>query len=302
MKIFWGFVLLVFGISYLGAGLGWWGYNIPNSLWQFWPLILIFWGLELLSRNTSFYIPVMIIAVILSGAFIYLTYYNNANNLNWFGTANNLTEKKSEFSAALPKDTKEAEVNVSTGAVEFQIDGETDMLLDGELISNIAEPKLTESSSGGTSSVNLSTVNTGGNTSWWPGVKNIKNNLSLKLNKTVPLKLNVKSGASKIDFDLTHVILSSLSIDTGASSVKVKLGSGVTDGTKVVVSAGASSVEFKIPEEIGVKITTESGLSSKTFEGYTQKDGAWYSKGYDTAKKKIELDLRVGASSMKVTN
>jgi hypothetical protein len=300
MKIFWGFVLVVLGFTYLGAGLGWWGYDVVNTLWQFWPLILVFWGLDLLTRNTGFYIPLMIIAVILSGALIYVGVYNKQNNLNWFGARAVEESTRTEVSASLPKGAKSAQVRVDTGAIDFKISGDSKNLLEGFLESNFSKPEITENLDGTIAKVSLSTINSSRVSMWNMGPHNFKNLLDLKINKSVPVSLIVKSGASSLDFDLSALKLYALDIDTGASSVNVRVGSEVVDGAKLAVDAGASSIRFRIPSEVGVKIVSETGLTSRNFEGYTERDGAWYSAGYDSAKKKVELNLQVGASSITV--
>jgi hypothetical protein len=302
MKIFWGFVLVLFGLAYLGASFNWWGYDIPNSLWQFWPLLFVFLGLDLLTRNTSFYIPVMIIALILSSGFIYISYFGQANRPGWMMNEGEVKTRKSEVSVDLPKEAKEAEVTVETGAIEFNVSGSSEKLMEGLLESTFAEADVKESMVGSKAVVSLSTVNTGGGRMWSPGMRHLKNNLNLKLNKKLPLNLIVESGASDINLDLTEQKISGLSINTGASSVNVAIGPEVVNGAKLNVEAGASAIDFQIPSQIGVKMKVENGLTSRNFTGYTEKDGFWYSAGYDQAKTKIELNFQVGASSLRVGN
>jgi hypothetical protein len=302
MRAFWGLALVLFGLGYLGAGLAWWGYDIPNSLWQFWPLILVFWGLDLVTRKTSFYIPVMIIAVILAAAFVYVSLYNQVNNLNRVTRSETLAPKTTTISAELPKESKSTKILVETGAVDFKIAGETEKLISGLLISNFVSPQLSFRDQGSVSSANLSTVSEEaiGRNGWWRAGRNLKNELTLALNSRLPLDLTIRSGASKLDFDLTKYQLSALDLESGASAITLKVGDLVQDKAVLALKTGASSIDITLPKSVGVKITAETGFSSKDFAGYTEKDGAWYSEGYDTKVKKIELRLSAGASSLKV--
>jgi hypothetical protein len=301
MKIFWGFVLLAFGLAYFGAGLNWWGYDVPNSLWQFWPLILVFWGLDLMTKKSAVYVPVMIIAVILSGAFIYVSLYNQTNRLSWFGETQDAPTVKTEFSEPLPAGVKKATVNVQTGAVDFVIKGDTEQVLSGDLVSNFSKPETTSRLSGEEVVANLSTVNIQkkNGVDWWFG-RDIKNNLTLALNKSIPTQLNVESGAAKLDFDLSHYIISGMSVKSGASSINLKFGPQIVNGANIVLETGASSLDLDFPDEVGVKITAETGLSSKEFTGYIQKDAFWYSPNYDAARTKVNLSVKAGVSSVKI--
>jgi hypothetical protein len=41
-KIFWGILILIVGLLFLGNNLGY----ISGSVWRWWPLLLILWGIK----------------------------------------------------------------------------------------------------------------------------------------------------------------------------------------------------------------------------------------------------------------
>lgn len=134
----------------MGAGLGWWGYDVTSSLWQFWPLILVF-GFRSSDQEYNFLCSGDDNCRNFSGAFVYITLFNQANNLGWGMRTRSRRQKKVKFQRHFRR-AESTKVVVETGAVDFNINGGTKELLSGESISNIASPKLsveTEESSEG---------------------------------------------------------------------------------------------------------------------------------------------------------
>jgi len=301
MRIFWALVLILFGIGYLGAGLNWWGYDVVGSLWQFWPLVLIFWGLDLMTKKTTFYLPVMIIALILSGAFIYTFLYSQQNQLPWMGRDWKQEETiTSEFSETIPDGVKTSEVSVNAGAVDFTIEGKTTELFAGDLVSSFAKPTITVEEIGEKASSVISTSTQTRRRMWNMMDRGFQNKLTLALNDTLLTNLRVKSGASNLNLDLTDYVLSGLEVEAGASSARIKIGEKIQNGSVISLDMGASAISVEFPKSIGVKITTDTGLTDKDFVGYTEKSGAYYSPGYDTAKVRVQLQIKAGASSVEV--
>ena len=86
----------------------------------------------------------------------------------------------------------------------------------------------------------------------------------------------------------------------GAASLKAKLGS-LTDELKFILDAGASSIEIWIPETSGCEIRTDGALSSKNFDDFRKIRSDYYrTDNFESAEKKIYLELDSGVSSLKV--
>jgi hypothetical protein len=132
-------------------------------------------------------------------------------------------------------------------------------------------------------------------------LRDFRNQLNLKLNDNFPIDLDVATGASDLNFDLSGIKLSNFILRAGASNIDIRIGTTVQNGAKADIQAGASDINIEVPQEAGVKIIAESGLTSERFEGFNKKaDDTWESEGYEAAAKKITVELRAGASSVEV--
>jgi hypothetical protein len=295
MRYFWAFLFIALGVSILGSTLNWWGNEFWLNIWRLWPLILIFAGLELITRGYPWQPVVMLAAVLVSGLLAYDLIGNKNPVINWGSRTNTeVTESKISVDAG---SAKEADVAIKTGAVQLTVDGTTDKLVDGSLTSNVSNADVHQEVKNDKASVEIST----------PGIKDLwlighyQNFLKLALSKALPINLSVDSGASSVTLNLKETNLSGLTIKSGASSLNVQLGDKVKDGTKVNVDAGAASIDMSVPTSYGVRIISKSGLSSQNFTGFTKvSDDTWESEGYGASTKKMEVTFKSGASSIKV--
>ena len=74
MQSFWGLLIIIIGLLFLGVNMGWWSGVVWSQLWALWPLILIILGLRALLTNTAAFIVAMIIALGLGGLLIATNY------------------------------------------------------------------------------------------------------------------------------------------------------------------------------------------------------------------------------------
>lgn len=121
----------------------------------------------------------------------------------------------------------------------------------------------------------------------------------IRLNPELPWDIKMDFGASKISADLSEYNIKSLNINCGAASVNIKLGRKA-DSTYVSIDGGAMSFDLDLPKEAGCSIFAKSFLSSKNFDGFTKKDGVYYSKNFNKAKKKIFIEINGAMASYNV--
>ncbi len=124
----------------------------------------------------------------------------------------------------------------------------------------------------------------------------------LALSEEVPLILEIGSGASDVQLDLTYLRVTELKIETGASATTVQL--PATAGfTRVDVDSGMASVKLHVPEGVAARIHTDGGLAGFNInEARFPKvsDNTHRSPDYDTAANKIEIDVETGVGSLEV--
>lgn len=123
----------------------------------------------------------------------------------------------------------------------------------------------------------------------------------MALTNTIPLNIELESGASESKLDLTDLQVKDLSIETGASSTSVKLPARA-GFTKVKVESGAASVDLRIPEGVAARIKVDSAIASNTIDTarFPIKGKGYQSPDYETAKNKIDINVETGVGSITI--
>jgi hypothetical protein len=130
---------------------------------------------------------------------------------------------------------------------------------------------------------------------------NKANTATLKLNSNPLWDVNIKAGATSLDFDLAKFKIRSLVLSGGAASFSIKLGQPVVDNTRLTISSGVSDITISVPKDAACMITSSTGLSSNNFDGFNNNgDNEYKTPGFDNAKSKIYITISGGLSDFKV--
>ncbi len=126
-------------------------------------------------------------------------------------------------------------------------------------------------------------------------------NWNLGLNPDIPLKLDVKSGASEIDLDLENLKVVELSVDTGASSTTVTVPAAAGFST-VSIKGGMAALKVVVPQGVAVRIQLQTGMMGvQVDESRFPKSGDVYeSLDYLNATNKVELRFEGGMGSVDI--
>lgn len=296
MKWFWGLLLLIVGTYFLGINLSFWSAQDLVKLVQFWPLLLILYGVSLIARHWKFGWIVILAAFWAAILFVYNVSFTDYPIVN-IDEVNKESVKTSKFSAEFPSGAKKVKMNIKSGAVNFDLKGGSSKLIEGTMESTFARAVLDVDNINGSVETTLKTEKV--SAGWWRG----KNNLEMSITNKLPLSLDIDAGASDIKADLSDIILEELNVDSGASSIDLKIGDQVANDAKIDIDAGASSIDIKLPKSIGATIKTNASLSNRTFENFNQKENNLFeSENYDTASKKISIEINAGVSTIKVSS
>lgn len=125
---------------------------------------------------------------------------------------------------------------------------------------------------------------------------------TLGLTAEVPLRLTVKTGASKTEADLSGLRMTELRVQTGAADTAVTLpaAAGVT---RVFAEGGAAALKFRVPAGVAARIRSTMALGSTDVDATRfprDAQGGWTSPDFETAEHKVELELRGGVGSITV--
>lgn len=298
MRLFFGLLLLGLGLVFLGNNLGWWTETDFSRLGQYWPLLLILYGIAVIVRHWKLGWIIILVTFFALSAIVYNSILTPTSFLNLANKDE--TPTTTPLSAEITKDITKAELKMKTGIIKLKLTGDSPKLVSGTLQSNLVKPSLKVVKSGGIATVTLETQKDWHFwcCNWWKGV----NELELALSNQIPWQIDLESGASTLELDLTKLTLDDLQLSTGASSTQLKLGDKLKNGANYNIESGASSILIQIPKLIGVLLNTDSGLSSKNFVGFTQLDsGSYQSNNYEAATIKITLSIEAGVSALNVT-
>ena len=287
-RIFWGTLWIVAGALILLAKLDVMTLQV-GSLWKFWPLILVLWGISVLTGTKAIRALLAILAALLLALIIYGVWEDWGSGKE----SRELTNQK--FAEIYDTTIHRASLRFVSGAGSFTLRDTSAELFRAETVTNFGKYEMESATAGDGRDMTLRIGDHPG-----PFSAGGKNSVTMGLHPAPVWSLDLQLGAAKLDADLSPFTVERVDIKTGAADVRVRLGDRAEE-SRVRIQAGVSSVVVRVPESAGCEISSESGLSSKTFEGFTERgDGVYRTANFDQASKKIYLRFKAGVSSLKV--
>lgn len=124
---------------------------------------------------------------------------------------------------------------------------------------------------------------------------------SFSLNRDIPLALELKTGASETQLDLTDLRVADLRLQTGASSTDLTL-PAQAGHTQVAIEAGAASITIRVPPGVAARVRATGGAASIDVDQsrFPRAGAVYQSADYDTAPNRVEMDIHVGAGSVDI--
>jgi hypothetical protein len=122
-----------------------------------------------------------------------------------------------------------------------------------------------------------------------------------RLNPDVPTSIKIEAGASRLDLELTDLLVSYFSFSGGAANLNLKLPARVAN-TLVDIEAGAATIDLAVPPGVAARIRVK-GVGSLHIDEmrFPRRDGGIYqSADYDSASHRAEVNLDGGATSITI--
>lgn len=278
-----GIVLIVLGIAFLLANLGYISFDMLFSIFDLWPLLLVVAGVNVLFNKkpviTLITWIVFFIILILYGAF-------------YDGAKANTVGFETDF--AKPAETSYGKLNLNIGAARININAEENNLL----VVNAQGTKLDYSN---TYKNNKETaVFSFANKNHNPIVFSTRNNsYNFKLNENVIWDLDLDLGAISGTLDLENIAIKSIDLDMGAGNLDIILGNKY-DRSNININSGASGLNIIVPKDVGMKIKLDSSLSKVNIEDLNLiKLGSYYiTPGYEEKDAKLEFNVNMGVGKV----
>jgi hypothetical protein len=281
-RIFWGLLLVLIGGLILAGNYGLVNVNWFN-LWRLWPLFIIAIGLSVLTAKGWVGRLLSVVFVVLAlGAVTYVLVYAPQD-----------THQTSTYDVTAQKidSAISSDINLKTGLGQLDINT-TDQadIAQAHLESNISNLN-SDTSLVGTSQI--TNITTDAINSWPAG--SVDNRLSLNVNRSLPISLNLDIGAANINADLSLAHLQNLDIKSGATKSDIKLGDSESL-TTVTLDSGASSFLIRVPTSSGISVKLD-GVTSNHFDGLVKNGDKYESTNYASASKKIDIVGQLGLAS-----
>ena len=285
-------LLLSAGVLLLLNNLGLLPWSIWRDLWPFWPLLLVFLGLEAFVTGRVAWGGLVLTILLVSAAGLAL-------GASTFGDRwREATAPTGPPSATLRQPIEAASranvrLEYGAGALTVSALDQPGFLAAGELYGHRATGfDRSYSVANGVGTLRLAPGK--------PGEGGAFGRLDLRLTRDLPLDLRFSVGAADATLDLRELRVSSVRVETGASRVALLLPTaGQPD---VQIEGGAANIEVTVPEGMEARIVTPDGPSVvEVDDGRFVRDGkAYRTAGFDGAANRATISLSVGAAHVRV--
>src|ERR1700761_1759787 len=284
-----GLILVLIGATVLLSNYGYIHFHWANFIYL-WPIFIVIGGINLIfAHNRSAWATALKLLVVIGGFCLlifgnfgshynfwprYTYHYNNDkddddDDDNSSGNKGIVkVEGNSVFNQAYTADTKIARLNISGGGTVYKLSDTTNQLFNANTHEFTGRYIFSHDKQDSVFVLNFNMKHDHGHMDWNDDERS--NLATFKLNPNPEWEINVETGATKLDFDLTKFKLRKLKLSGGAASFTVKVGQPLAE-TNVDVSTGVSEVTIFIPQNAACRIETDSGLSSTSFDGFTKK-------------------------------
>jgi|EP01037_Dinobryon_pediforme_P010598 hypothetical protein len=315
-KLIPGLILVLIGAAILLSNFGYLHFRWYN-IFHLWPILLVIGGINLVfAHNKTVWATVLKISVVVLGFGLILFGNFGERYSFWPGShfsynnydMNDDDDDDSDSTSAPVKmssngtfnepykaDIKYARLEVSGGGITYSLSDTTNQLFSAATKDTKNRYEFTHSTDDSVYVVNFKMKDH----------KNFhfdseKNDAVFRLNPNPIWDINIATGATALNFDLSKFKVKELNINGGFASFKVKLGAPLTT-TNVDISTGLSGSEISIPKDAACSIETDSGLSDNHFDGFNKTDEDNYeTPGFSSAKNKIIIHISGGLSDFKV--
>jgi len=287
-RIFFGAIIIFFGLQLLAANYGWdWSWSI--NVIKLWPVFIILIGLSMLMRGhaISTWLGGIIAVVIIAGAMVLSVTDGERFHRQTTTTPIDIVAETT---------ATEAEIELELGAAKVDLTGGSTKFLTGTHISNMTDLTTSSTLSGTIQRVKLEQSGRG-----WFFFGGMKNTFDLAVADAFPLTLTMDSGASDLDLDLRTVPLKRFNLNSGPATVDLRLGDR-SDMSTIDIDAGASTITVILPRSVGATVTIDGGATTRHLADELKKidEDRYETDGYATATKKLDLKIDSGASTITV--
>lgn len=114
-------------------------------------------------------------------------------------------------------------------------------------------------------------------------------------------ELRVRAGAAELRIDnIANARADKLDFAGGVGETTLDFGGTWVGDMAAQVKLGIGEVNIRIPRNVGVRIAKKSFLASFDTPGFTQRDGALFSRNWEAAEHRLTLDVDAALGSIRI--
>ncbi|GMU85250.1 MAG: hypothetical protein AMXMBFR48_04920 [Ignavibacteriales bacterium] len=294
-QMFWGVFFLTVGILLLLNNLLENGISL-NGVYEYWPLLLIMAGASIMAKNQM----VKVVLAGLNGLLLALMLYSLISApfsfFHWDSDSTVDYSSAAEHLMDYDSTIQSVTLVLEAGAGAFAVNGDSEKqyTVDGKGVFLVSSDQTD-------SSLNLKVehdeidIKLGDK-------KEIQNYINIALNNNPEYSFDIALGAATANLNFGDLKIKDFSLKTGATSIDLTLGMPSRSDYKATIEMGMGSVSIRVPKDAGVQLDMDLPLSATDLSEFTKmQDNTWQSENYGTAAKKIQLKIKGGFSSLRVS-
>ena len=314
--------LIGIGVLCLMHNLQWAFFNAGILFRYALPAFLIYLGLQIMLKNNTNKNPILLVASLLLfmglGAFGISKKDKHFESNNWIDELHNFGDtfdnkpndednsgsnfdfeesQTYQFDEPFDSQITNAKLNIELANGAFKLKQNTDELVATTAQSTYDAFGFTVEKPSNTQAnifVNLS-KNTTENTN-----PDAKNEVEISLNKQPTWDINLSTNATQSTIDLSQFKTETINLNTKTSNIDLTIGDNASQ-TTINIESDVSNFIIEIPEQSGCQIITKKDLTDPSFDTFEQKTkGVFQTANFDTATKKILINLNIDASNIKI--
>lgn len=248
-----GLILVAIGTILLLNQQGIIDWSVWTYLIQFWPVLLIIWGIQLVFNKSKLSLSLSLLLII----GVLMLAFGLWNGYGYFsGNASVINLEK----LPIEPDIEEAKLRLDYGGGRLNISSSRDREL--ILKYDYPTPKVNSRIKGKVTEYRIDPEDN----SWPRFIPNrVGGEWELQLPKGVLWDVDMNVGAIKGDLDFSAIDLNSMELDAGAGDISLRLGDRGLN-TKIRVSAAATSIKVFVPETVNLQLSFEGALTDHNLD------------------------------------
>ncbi len=303
-----GLVIVAVGVVLLANTTGFLPWGVWWSIASLWPLLLVAAGIDIIGKGMDNEWLRILSSFVVIGGLAYGALVMTPSGFRMWGVGDAAPRAREvrDFESTTPRDAaiERGSMSVKGGLGKMTVTSGSDLVsVTGR--SPFGQPTVTVDKSGNEVEIDLRTPEGRGPLFDWSPA-DIR--LDVALDTNVVWDVEVETGVSEAEVDLSALRVSRVELTAGVSDTKLRLGPFALEDRSVPVriKTGVSSVVLQVPRGAPVQLTHRGGLSDVNvpaeFDRASSDDGrsVWRTAGFDEGEIGYVIEIDAGVSGVKV--